>query len=135
MSRVSTSTPNPAALARPRKLSATSLSFGQYSWNQRWPWPLASATSSIVQDAAVDMTIGTPAAAAARATATSPSGWAILSTPTGPSRIGAASRVPSTVLAYEAALTSVSIRGTIRHRRNAAVFSLTVSSVPAPPRM
>jgi hypothetical protein len=57
------------------------------------------ATSSIVQDAAVDMIIGTPAAAAARATATSPSGWASLSTPTGASMIGAASEVPSTVLA------------------------------------
>ncbi len=88
-----------------------------------------------MQDAAVDKTIATPAAAAALATATSPSGWASLSTPTGPSMIGDASSVPRTVLAYEAALTSVSIRGTIRQRRNAAAFSLTLSSLPAPPQM
>src|SRR5215468_5934120 len=105
-----------------------SLSLGQYSWNQRCPSPLAAATSSIVHDAAVDKIIGTPAAAAALATATSPSGWASLSTPTGPSMIGAASSAPSTVLANDAVLTSVSIRGTIRHRRNAAAFSLTLSS-------
>ncbi len=135
MSRVSTRTLKPAALARLRKLAAMSLSFGQYSWNHRWPSPLALATSSIVQEAAVDKIIGTPAAAAALATATSPSGWASLSTPTGPSMIGDASSVPSTVLAYEAVLTSVSIRGTIRQRRNAAAFSLTLSSLPAPPQM
>src|SRR5262245_66550039 len=110
-----------------------SRSFGQYSWNHRWPSPLALATSSIVHDAAVDKIIGTPSAAAALATATSPSRWASLSTPTGPSMIGAASSVPSTVLAYVGELTSVSIRGTIRHLRKGAAFHLRLFWLPAPP--
>ena len=77
--------------------------------------------------------IGTRWAAAARATASSPSGCAIASTPTGASRNGTVSSVPSTVVPKDGVLTSVSIRGTIRHRRNASRFSLAVSPAPAEP--
>src|SRR5580698_7524759 len=84
-------------------------------------------------EAAVLRIMGTPAARAALATADSPSGWAMLSTPTGASRKGDASSVPSTVLAKDGVLTSVSIRGTIRQRRNASRFSLAVSPEPAAP--
>ncbi len=130
-----TSAVKPAAFARARKLAATARSFGQYSWNQRWPSPLASATSSIAVQDAVLSTMGTPQAAAALATATSPPGCAMPSTPTGASSNGTARSAPSTVLAYDGLLTSVSIRGTIRQRRNASRFSRAVSPDPALPAM
>ena len=130
-----TSAVKPAAFARARKLAATALSCGQYSWYQRWPSPLASATSSIAVDDAVLRTMGTPWDAAALATAASPPGCAMPSTPTGASRNGTASSAPSTVLAYDGMATSVSIRGTIRQRRKASRFSLAVSPEPALPAM
>src|SRR5215471_3229942 len=82
-------------------LAHTSSSFGQYSWNQRGPSPLAAAISSIEYEAAVDMIIGTPRSAAARAVASSPSGCTIDWTPIGASSTGAGISVPSTVVARE----------------------------------
>ena len=77
--------------------------------------------------------IGSPTAAAARAVASSPSGCMIDWTPTGASPTGAGAGVPSTVVDRSRAETSRSIRGTIRHRRNASTLARIVSSVPAPP--
>jgi hypothetical protein len=84
-------------------------------------------------DAAVLSTIGTPNSRAARATASSASGWTIDITPTGPSITGAGMPVPSTLVARSRVVTSVSIRGTIRQRSKAARLAPTVVSSPAPP--
>ncbi len=78
--------------------------------------------------------IVSPTAAAARATASSPSGSSIDCNPIGASATGAGIRVLSTVTARSRAETSRSIRGTIRQRRNASRFARTVVSRPAPPR-
>jgi hypothetical protein len=76
---------------------------------------------------------GTPRAAAARAAASSASGWTIDCTPTGASISGAGIAVPSTVVLRSRAETSRSIRGTIRRRSNASRFARIVCSAPAPP--
>jgi hypothetical protein len=78
--------------------------------------PSASATSSIECEAALDRIIGTRVTAAARATASSPSAWAIESTPIGASRKGAGERVPSTSTAMSRSALPVSIRGRSRRR-------------------
>ncbi len=70
---MTTSTENPAARARARMLPHTSGSLGQYNWNQRGPFPDASATSSMLVDDAVDITNGSPRPAAALALARSAS--------------------------------------------------------------
>jgi hypothetical protein len=77
--------------------------------------------------------MGTPVAAAARATATSASGCTIDCTPTGASITGAGMAVPSTVVPRSRRLTSRSILGTIRQRRKASRLARIVSSAPAPP--
>ena len=76
---------------------------------------------------------GTPDRAAARAEASSPSGWRIDCTPIGAVSTGAAIVVPSTVRPSSRSETSLSMCGTIRWRANAARFSRIVSSVPDPP--
>ena len=58
-----------------------------------------------------------------RALASSPSGWTIVWTPIGASRTGAGISVPSTVAPRSRSVTSRSIRGTIRQRRNASRFA------------
>lgn len=133
MSRVTTKAVNPAAPARPRKLRATSGSFGQYSWNQRSASPIASATCSIGVLDAEDSTNGTPRAAAARAAAGSASGCISDSTPTGASASGAGSARPSTSTDRSRSCTSRSMRGTIRRRARAARLARAVLPSPALP--
>ena len=58
-----------------------------------------------------------PAAAAARAIAGSPSGWAIRWNATGATSSGIDTSVPSTVVAVVASLTSTSARGRSCQRR------------------
>jgi hypothetical protein len=87
-----------------------------------------------VCDDAVLATNGTPSDAAARAEASSPSGWRIDCTPTGAIITGAGISVPSISRERSRSETSSSIRGTMRQRRNAARFARIVSSVPAPPK-
>jgi hypothetical protein len=114
-------------------LAHTSSSLGQYSWNQRGPSPLAAPISSIEYEAAVDMIIGTPRSAAARAVASSPSGCRIDWTPMGANSTGAGIGVPSTLVASERFVASRSIRGTSRHRSNAARLARAVAPEPAAP--
>ena len=133
MSSVTNRAPYPAARARCRKLRATSRSFGQYSWNQRSPSPIASATCSIGVLDAEDRTYGTPRAAAARAAAGSASGCMIDRTPTGASASGAGRVRPSTSTERSRSCTSRSIRGTIRRRSRAARLAFAVLPVPALP--
>jgi len=114
-------------------LAHTSSSFGQYSWNQRGPSPLAAAISSIEYEAAVDMIIGTPRSAATRAVASSPSGCTIDWTPIGASSTGAGISVPSTVVARERFVASRSMRGTRRHLSNAARLARAVAPELAAP--
>jgi hypothetical protein len=78
-------------------------------------------------------TIGTPIAAAARATAGSPSGWTIERTPIGASSTGAGIAVPSTVTERSVLETSRSIRGTILQCSKAARLARAVDSEPAEP--
>ena len=77
-------------------------------------------------------TIGSPNVAAARALASSPSGWLIFCAPTGASIIGAGISASSTVVERSRSATSRSIRGEIRQRLNASRLARIVSSVPAP---
>ncbi len=84
-------------------------------------------------DAAVLRIDVSPSAAAARATASSPSGCTIDCTPTGASITGAGIAVPSTDTPRSRVSTSRSIRGTISQRSNASRFARIVFSVPAPP--
>ncbi len=114
-------------------LPHTSGSFGQYSWNQRGPGPDAAATSSMLVEEAVDITIGSPSPAAAFAVARSASGCTIDCTPTGASTTGAGSVSPSTVVDSSRSVASVSMRGTIAQRSNASRLALLVAPDPAPP--
>ena len=72
------------------------------------------AISSIVTDDTVLSVKGTPAAAAARAVARSPSVWMTPCTPTGARKKGTVDRVPSTVVARSRSDTSRPTRGQIR---------------------
>jgi hypothetical protein len=74
-----------------------------------------------------------PAAAAARAVARSPSGWAIPWSATGAISTGIEISVPRTVVAVEQPRTSTSTRGRSFRRSNAATLSRRVTSSPAPP--
>ncbi len=58
--------------------------------------PRAAVTSSTPSDACVDITMMPFFALAARATATSPSGWNERRAPIGQKKIGDAARVPNT---------------------------------------
>ena len=133
VSRVTTSASQPAASARPTRLSTSSSDVDQYSWNQRGASPMAAAHSSIDTDAWLEKTIGTPSDAAARATARSASSCTSSSAPTGPSSSGAGSRRPNSSTEVSRRLTSRSTRGTTAHRSNAARLARWVASSPAPP--
>ena len=76
-----------------------------------------------------------PVAAAARAAATSPSGCAIVRTPTGARKNGDGARVPSTSTERSRTVLPASMRGRSRRRSNASTFARTVASPPAPPAM
>ena len=71
---------------------------GQYSWNHRGPG--AAGRGDLLQRSrrrGAESIIGMPGSAAARATASSPSGCAMPSTPTGASSIGTGTGVPRIV--------------------------------------
>jgi hypothetical protein len=105
-----------------------------YTWNQRDAPGAAPATAAgrIVAD--VESTMIVPALAAARAVAASASACANCCSATGATRIGAPTVVPSTVMLVSTVLTSTSTRGLSFQRANAAMFSRSVDSSPAPPR-
>ena len=81
----------------------------------------------------VETHITVPAAAAAFATATSPSGWNSRWCPTGATITGSQIRVPITVVARSGSAMPASIRGRNRIRANAAIVSRSARSSPAPP--
>ena len=83
--------------------------------------------------ARVERHITVPAPAAARAIPASPSGCASRWKATGATRIGIATGSPSTVVLVVTSETSTSTRGRSRQRANAATFSRSVRSSPAPP--
>ena len=74
-----------------------------------------------------------PAAAQARAVASSPSGVSSVCSAVGATRIGIDTRVPRSSVSAETAATSVSTRGRSCQREKAAVFARSVTSSPAPP--
>src|SRR5882724_192066 len=78
---------------------------------------------------------GRPRDSAALATATSPSGWAIVATPMGARRIGAGGIVLNRLMERSRIDEELSIRGTNRHRSKDSRFSRTVFREPAPPSM
>ena len=94
-----------------------------------------AATCSIVDEEALERTYGVPVAAAARATASSPSGCAIVSTPTGARKIGVGECVPSTSTERSRTMLPASMRGRSLRRSNASRFARIVASPPAPPAM
>ena len=96
---------------------------------------LASATSSIDRVPSVLKVYGTPARAAARATATSPSGSAMRVKPVGASTKGIDNGRPSSVVDGSGFPTPCSTRGWKPMRRKAAEFSAMVCSSSAPPSM
>jgi hypothetical protein len=68
--------------------SVISSSCSQYSWNHLEPSPLACATSSIDDEAAVLMIYGMSNSAAISATPSSRSSWKMVCAPTGETRSG-----------------------------------------------
>ena len=74
-----------------------------------------------------------PAPAAARAIASSPSGWTVRWKAVGATNSGIELSVPSTVVAVVTRETSTSMRGRKIQRSNAARFSRSVHSSFAPP--
>jgi hypothetical protein len=94
--------------------------------------PGTAPISSIGTIVLVDTTIIVPAAAAARAVASSPSGCAIRCDAIGATMSGRAIGWPSTVVASETCETSTSIRGTSHQRAQAARLPRNVSSSRAP---
>ncbi len=93
----------------------------------------AAATSSIEQVAIVESVKGTPAAPAARAVASSASGWASPWAAIGAIASGSAVGVPSIVVDGSTTLTSTRTRGRTVRRRHASSFAARVASSPAPP--
>jgi len=133
VSRVTTTASQPEASARASRLSTSSSEVDQYSWNHRGESPMTEAHSSIDTDAWLENTIGTPVAAAARATARSASRCTSSSAPTGPSSRGAGSRRPNSSTEVSRLLTSRSTRGITAHFSKAARLARWVTSSPAPP--
>src|SRR5262245_15990871 len=87
-------TEQPAAWTRFSSATFASHDGGAYSWYQTG-WPRAALTSSTLVDVAVDRTCSVLRALAARATASSPSGWNDFSPPVGQRKIGLAYVVPN----------------------------------------
>ena len=86
----------PASRARSTRAAIASRPPSQYTWKKSWG--LAATTSSIGLLANEDSPIAVPRAAAARATATSPSGWTAC-TPVGEITTGSEIFCPITVVA------------------------------------
>ena len=76
---------------------------------------------------------GTPAAAAPRTAASSPSGWARPCTAIGATATGNATGTPSMVVDGSTDETSTRTRGRNRRRRHAVSFSSSVISSQEPP--
>jgi hypothetical protein len=72
-----------------------------------------------------------PREAAARAVASSPSGWARVWTPIGAMSTGAGMAVPSTVHERSRSTSPRIMRGTMRQRSNASRFARAVAPCPA----
>ena len=85
--------------------------------------------------ATVERLKGSPARAAARATASSPSGSAMRAKPVGASTSGNGSRRPSRVTPVSTCDTSASTRGAKFQRRKASLLARSVTSSSAPPSM
>src|SRR5207248_11316600 len=96
---------------------------------------IGPSVHSIDVGAAVLHTNGTPAAAAARATARALSAWAAESTPTGASKKGAGEAVPSRLTRRSRCWFPASIAGRKRQRAKASRLARIVDSPPAPPAM
>jgi len=103
-----------------------------YGWNQSGHFP-ASATSSMVRFEPIERPMKIPAAVAARAVATSPSGSRRPCSANGAMPMGIATRRPRTVVERSRALVSTRTRGMKRQRAKASVFSRIVRSSPDPP--
>ena len=119
----------PAWRARSRICSTRSREPIQYIWKNSVS--LAAITSSIGLLANELRPIAVPAPAAARATATSPSGCTAC-TPVGEISTGSASSCPRTVVPSAGARGPVAIRGKNPSSRKAATLSSTVTPASAP---
>jgi hypothetical protein len=95
----------------------------------------AAATSSIERVLSVDSVYGSPARAAARATASSPSGSAMRLKPVGARTSGSGNVRPSSVVEGSTSPTSRSTRGRNVTAANAAALAAIVRSSSAPPSM
>ncbi len=104
-SSVSTSAPQPAALARSISSPTKPRSRITYSWNQKGLL-VAATTSSIEQMLIVDKVNGTPAASAACAARISPSACCMPHSPVGASASGIDTACPARVVASERPLMS-----------------------------
>ena len=94
--------------------------------------PGTAPISSIGTIVLVDTTMIVPAAAAARAVASSPSGWASFCEAIGATITGRAIGWPRIVVASETVDTSTSMRGTSHQRPHAARLPRNVCSSRAP---
>ena len=131
-STVTQSAAYPAASARAARSRISAWSSVTYGWNHRGH-VAASATSSMVRFEPMLSPMKTPAAVAARAVATSPSGSRRPCSANGAIPIGIVTRRPRMVVERSRALVSTSTRGMKRHRAKASMFSRIVRSSPAPP--
>ena len=114
----------PARRARSMRASISSRVPTQYIWKN--VCGLAATTSSIGLLANEDSPMATPRAAAARATATSPSGWTAC-TPVGLIRTGIDIGWPMTVTPMFALVGQAAVCGAKPSSANAARLSSTVS--------
>ena len=103
--------------------SVISSSCGQYSWSHLGLSPLACATSSIDDEAAVLMIYGTPNSAAIAATPSSRSSWKMVYTPTGETRSGVVSLA-------ENGRADVAVSSLAEHARDELVRTGCVNSLP-----
>jgi len=124
----------PAVSARSTSARARPRSLGTYSWYHSGP-SVAWATSSMLWQALLLTAQIVPAARAARAAARAPSGWYSFNPATGASSTGSAMRRPSTVVERSASPTPCSTGGNTPIRRNAAVFSSSVTPSSEPVEM
>lgn len=135
VSSVTTNTLNPFALARASSeaVNASACGFGQYSWNHRSPSPLACATCSMLRVAAVDRIIGTLAARAARAVASSASSCTISCTPIGAISNGLLYVFPNSSVDRSRRVACTNMLGRRRYRSNADRLAACVLSLLAAP--
>ncbi len=119
----------PACFARVMRASISSRPPTQYIWKN--VFGLAAMTSSIGLEAKEDRPIAVPRAAAARATATSPSGWTAC-TPVGEISTGSEMSWPITVVAISLVAGRPATCGANPSSENAATLSRIVTPASAP---